>query len=154
MEQNYPSSRSIQEEVHLIARSITARLLEKLVTTGKAPDVYIDKSSINDQGIELATIGGGQAQGILVSLNVEEALDRPIFRGQATGRFEDTRGVLESHRNITNNFVDLMIKHQGKKIPYTILDNNITLGQFSIKVRRLQWILKPKNYIFIMRAAL
>lgn len=126
-------SQLVQEEIHLIARSITARLLEKLVTTGKAPDVYIDKSLINDQGIELATIGGGQVHGILASLNVEEALERSNSRGQTTGRFEDTRGVLESHKNIASNFINLMIKHKGKDVSYTIYDNNIPLAQLPIK---------------------
>ena len=93
-------SQLVQEEIHLLAREINKRLLDKLLTTGKAPDVYVDKSLINDRGVELATMDGGGLHGILVSLSVEEALKRSESRGVSTGRFEDTLGILNSHNNI------------------------------------------------------
>jgi hypothetical protein len=132
-------SQLVQEEIHYLNREICHRLLEKITTSNKAPNVYIDKSLLNQQGVDMSTIGGGTVQGILVSLPIKEALYRSEMRGNSTGRFEDTSEILMSHNSIATNFANLITNNKDKDISYLVFDNNVEIGSPPIKTAKVDF---------------
>ena len=122
-------SQLVQDEVIYLGTAINNRLNEKLVEHGQAPNVFLDKSMINPPGVDIATYGAGRVQGIVVSLDVQEAYDRSMDRGTKTGRFEDTKNILDAHAAIADIFTKFLIDNKGKDICYSVYDNNVELGE-------------------------
>ncbi len=127
-------SQLVQDEVNYLGTAINNRLKEKLVEHGQAPNVFLDKSMINPPGVDIATYGGGRVQGIVVSLDAEEAYNRSMDRGAKTGRFEDTKSILDAHAAISDTFTKFLIDNKGKDICYSVYDNNVNLGEQPNKV--------------------
>ncbi len=127
-------SQLVQDDITVMGKEINRRLLERIKATGKAPHAFIDKSFINELGLEIALIGGGKLTGFMASLSVEAAIARAEARGDSTGRFEDTYQILEAHSNIADKFVDLLLKYKGADITYTMFDNDVAKGEQPIKV--------------------
>jgi hypothetical protein len=136
-------SQLVQEEIHYLCRQINTRLLEKINSQNQAPNVYLDKSIINQQAIDIATINGGEIKAILISLPISEAIKRSESRGKEIGRFEDTHEILTAHNSIAIKLTDLLIKNARKNITYSLYDNNIDVIRSPLKISEIN--LKSKK---------
>ncbi len=135
-------SQLAQDEVTLIANAINVKLKEKLVKTGKAPNVFLDKSLIPQDGADIANYNGGQLKGIVVSLDAQEAINRSMTRGEKIGRFEDTKGILDAHASIPEKFTKLITDNSTRDISYTVYDNNVPFGVQPIKAATVDFASK------------
>jgi hypothetical protein len=135
-------SQLVQEEIHYLSREINKRLVEKIETTNSAPNVYLDKSLMNQNDIEIATLKNGEIKGFLISLPIEESIKRSETRGNQTGRYEDTYEILLAHNSITGRLTNLLLENVGKSIIYTIYDNNIRSLEAPIKTAEINLKLK------------
>lgn len=122
-------SQLVQDEVNYLGVKINDRLREKLHENGRAPNVFLDKSMMTPEHVEMATYGTGKVQGIVVSLDAETAYTRSMERGKKTGRYEDSKGILDAHATIANKFTDFIVKNKGKNITYSVYDNNVNIGE-------------------------
>lgn len=126
-------SQLVQEEIHYLCREINKRLLDIININNKAPNVYLDKSFLNQQAIDIANINGGEIKAILISLPVSEAIKRSEIRGSKTGRYEDTYEILLAHNSITEKLINFLIKNVEKNISYSLYDNSIDVIEPPIK---------------------
>jgi hypothetical protein len=126
-------SQVVQDEITIINKEINQRFFERLNQTGKAANIFVDKSLLNDFAIDLACMGGGKIYGFLVHVSAEEAMKRAEERGSITGRYEDTYSILEAHSMIATKFTNLLKNHYSKPIFYTIFDNEVLPDMEPIK---------------------
>ena len=116
--------------------------LDIININGKAPNVYLDKSFLNQQAIDIANINGGEIKSILISLSVSEAIKRSEIRGSKTGRYEDTYEILLAHNSITEKLINFLIKNVEKNISYSLYDNSIDVIEPPIKTADINLKLK------------
>lgn len=122
----YFSQLSAPEASHIHRLVYNAFLI--LVKIGRAPHMFIDQVFVNDDKLDLSIFYAGRVEGMVVSTDVRQAIQRAYQRGIDTGRFEPTRTILRTHRAVAEEFPAVLSHFQSASIIYRIMDNNAPKG--------------------------
>ena len=125
------------DESLLIVQKTYDRLKEKITSGKGAPcNVIIDTVYPHQRKIDFALLEGGKLHITCATVPPEVALKRAFKRGEKTGRYVDTEYLLQSHRDISRDFHDIMLSNKGKDVDYTLIDNHVPLGELPILFER------------------
>jgi Zeta toxin len=144
---NYPPeiySQLAQQEASLIHGKIQSRL-NGLQAQYMCPHVLVDQVFLGSDKLDLAIKSGGKSEIIAVSTKVEDAITRSFSRGVATGRYEDTKGILNCHKRSTAQMISTLANYDGQDVNFTLVDNNVPKGDAPI--RTLSVDLKNKTVV-------
>lgn len=88
-------------ESSLIFDKIAARW-QKLAEQGQAPNILIDVCRASNWIIDIASTGKTKVEIHAATLDTETALERSYKRGEDTGRFMPTKGLIQGHKDQIN----------------------------------------------------
>jgi len=108
---------------------ITSLAYEKMrgrIAKNSAPHLLIDGVVLSQSRMDLGLAFNGNLDITVVTLNVDESLNRAYSRGEKEGRFVHTDYLVKSHETVSKNVIDLINNEQlqNKPIKVTIYDNN------------------------------
>lgn len=126
-----------QDEASLIHMKVQQRMQQK-AEQGKAPHLLVDQVFLGKDKIDLGLIGGGAVYAIVVSTDVEQAMQRSIARGQMEKRFEDNKGILLYHKLMTTQVPQRLAEAAGKDVNVLIYDNNGAVSELPTTVLEFQ----------------
>ncbi len=113
-------------------KTLLFKRLEQMASEGKAPHSLIDQTGLKQAQVNYALLNEGQLEGIIVSTNVLDAVERSFERGRAlgdSGRYENTRLILRNHREKTAAIPEVLASLPGTAAHFTIVDNNVARGE-------------------------
>lgn len=131
-----------QDEASLVSHNKVFTALDKMAEQGKAPHVFIEQIYVGKEKIEMALKEGGTAYIVVVSTEVNDAVERAFLRGIDTGRFETVRGILTAHKGMAVQLPDRLSECADKSVFIRIVDNNVSKGEQPIKVADIDCINK------------
>lgn len=88
----------------------------------------IDQVFLGPDQISAGLENKGIVKAIVVSTKVEDAIERSYQRGEKSGRYENSFGILNVHKNMTLQVPDQLVKFNGKELYVDIVDNNVKQG--------------------------
>lgn len=108
---------------------ITSLAYEKMaekIAQNSAPHLLIDGVSPAQDRIALGLASDGNLDITVVTLNVDESLNRAYSRGEKIGRFVQTDYLIQSHKTVSKSVIGLINNKnfQGKSMQVTLYDNN------------------------------
>lgn len=130
-------SQLTQDEASLIHMKVQQRMQQK-AKQGIAPHLLVDQVFLGKDKIDLGLIGGGSVYVIVVSTDVESAMQRSYERGKIEKRFEDNRGILLYHKLMTAQVPQRLVEAAGKDVTVFIFDNNVPRGEMPIPILEFQ----------------
>jgi hypothetical protein len=130
-------SQLVQEEASLIHSRIQDRLFS-LVNSSAAPHIFVDQVFLGADKLDLATREEGDSICVVISTDVETAIERSYMRGEDTGRYEDTEGLLRGHKLMTQQIPDTLAKFPGKDISLHLIDNNMPVTDPVISIMGIE----------------
>lgn len=137
----YLYSQLAQEEASLVSIKIQNKL-DLMASNKKAPHVFVDQVFLGDDKLTLAEKNGGKTRAIVVSTEVVTAVERSFARGEELGqegRYENTRGILNCHKEMTKQLVSNLAKHQDQDIEVLFCDNNVGRGQKPVNFMKIDF---------------
>lgn len=126
-------SQLAQEEASLV-NAKTQEKLKQLAEAGKAPHVLFDQVFVGPDQLKIAKINQGETKVMVVSTEVIDAVERSYSRGTQTGRFENTTGILNCHKNMTKQLPDRVAELHKENVSMRIVDNNVERGKAPITI--------------------
>lgn len=121
-------SQLAQQEASVIHQKID-NLLLKMEQNGIAPHVFVDRIWLTKEKSEYGLMNGGKVRAIVVSTDVEDAINRSYQRGKEIGRYEHTEGLLRGHGGVSRQLSDALGPFLGQDFILVIIDNNVPKGQ-------------------------
>ncbi len=124
--------RVFSQIAHPEARVVIRQMAQDMADEKKA-HLLVDQVKPTKKDFDYSTLGCFISC-IYVSTKVEDALKRSFARGEQKLRFEDTQGILRSHKMVVDEVVD-RIKEQIAKdnkirqIRINFFDNNVPFGE-------------------------
>ena len=115
---------------HDEAKLIRDRIFEKAFSQNQ--DVILDQVTISRSGTNKMLKKGGKVHGVVVSVDPKVALLRAQKRGEETGRYENTGGLLEGHQKSPQIALEYLLKNIGKNIRVDFVDTNVQKGTQAI----------------------
>lgn len=120
----FVKSQLLQPEVGVIR----ARINSELTSGTRAPNLVIDQVFPDTNAFGLVSSGSKPANLTIVATDAESAVPRSFARGNESTRYENPRGILAVHKNISDKLPGIIADNVGKNVNLEIYDNN-TAGQ-------------------------
>jgi hypothetical protein len=117
------------QESNVVKRKIVNRL-DEMIKNKKAPHVFLDQVRVDPNAISQGLKNGGKVRGIILSVDVETAIERGYLRGLgARSRFEGTNDLLKCHLNVSLQTPDVLSQYHKQDVIFLLADNNVPIGE-------------------------
>lgn len=117
---NFSSIFNFDETRYILDRIY--EIINQKLANNNSPHLFIDSVAPTDSKFEMGTKDGSALHVAVMTAAAEVSVNRAYNRGLETGRFVTISCILESHRNVSAQFLSTLSKHKNKNIKFIICD--------------------------------